>query len=177
MTWLCYTIGPCLVLDEKFRPSEDLPFVIPLKRFPSPGETFIWNNKRWRVRDLDFEFKKDELGIFKTVEVVVNHTNEDDWKECSECGGVILCSDSCSTKLHREGLGPLPSQMVPSKKRSGTLDAPLRKVVSREAKAEILECGHTVYYSEFKYIDTTVKSRRCLVCCVTCPPRKYMSRR
>jgi len=167
--WRCYRRGdkPLLVLHEQ-------PEVyIYLKRMPRQGEFFRWNESRWKISEIEAGFS-DEYGKFVGIEAKKYSRNE--FSECPECGCVLTCSETCFTQFHsREDIRLPRVQEAKKKPRPGTLDAPLRTVVARNKRSEMLECGHTVAYSSFKYIDTSATKRRCLECCPECPPRKYRS--
>lgn len=164
--WRCYRRGdkPLLVLHKQ-------PEVyIYLKRVPRKGEFFRWNDARWQVSEIEAGFT-DEYGPFTGIEAKKFSRNE--FSECPECGCVLTCSETCFTQFHsREDIRLPRVQEAKKKPRPGTLDAPLRTVVVRKERSEMLECGHIVQYSAFKYIDVEATKRRCLECCPECPPRR-----
>ena len=146
---------------------------IVLKRLPELGNVFRWNDIRWRIRVIE-EGYQDEFGKFTALEAVESVANE--FSECPECGGILFCAETCWKKFHKPDERVSYAEERKKKSRPGTLDAPLKKIISRHKKKEFLSCGHFVQYSDFKYIDFSAKRRRCLECCPQCPPRKYASK-
>lgn len=170
--WRCYKPGkkdsrPLLVLNK-----QPEVFIV-LKRFPILGNVFRWNETRWRIREIE-EGYEDDFGPFVALEAIESTPNE--FIECPECGGIMFCAETCWKQFHKNDSRVSTKEEREKKTRPGTLDAPLRKILSRREKKEFLECGHFVKYSEFKYIDVSAERRRCLACCPQCPPRKPHAR-